>query len=196
MRTTSSRPDDQEALSHLDAGRPAQRKVTPAGRGTLTPVAEREPGLFPLGLRASATLDQMKTAHSPELGRSPFWERSSRAMPDPELLPRRVRRVGPRIVPAVKLPRWPPLSHGGAFWNTSGRTKLPHCVPQGDYSSPEYTGRGRPRSEVVPGPFCESVMGYPPRARSTLFRLGPAFFTARFTLAFDLPVFFASYRTS
>ncbi len=49
---------------------------------------------------------------------------------------------------------------------------------------------------MVPGPFCESVMGYPPRARSTLFRLGPAFYTARFTLAFDLPVFFASYRTS
>jgi hypothetical protein len=78
-------------------------------------------------------LDQMKIAFSPELGRSPFWERSSRALPDPELLPRRVRRVGPRIVPAVKLPRWPPLSHGGAFWNTSGRTKLPHCVPQGDF---------------------------------------------------------------
>jgi Mn2+/Fe2+ NRAMP family transporter len=29
-----------------------------------------------------------------------------------------------------------------------------------------------------------------------LFGLGPAFFTARFTLAFDLPVFLASYRTS
>jgi hypothetical protein len=27
-------------------------------------------------------------------------------------------------------------------------------------------------------------------------RLGPDFFTAGFTLAFDLPVFFASYRTS
>ena len=31
----------------------------------------------------------------------------------PGMLPRRVRRVGPRIVPAVKSPRWPPLSHGG-----------------------------------------------------------------------------------
>ena len=29
----------------------------------------------------------------------------------PGMLPRRVRRVGPRIVPAVKSPRWPPLSH-------------------------------------------------------------------------------------
>ena len=55
-------------------------------------------------LRAPATLDQMKMTRSPELGRSPFWERSSRALPDPEMLPRRVRRVGPRIVPAVKSP--------------------------------------------------------------------------------------------
>jgi hypothetical protein len=64
-------------------------------------------GLSRCPQRASATLDQMKTAHSPELGRSPFWEGSSRALPDPECLPRRVRRVGPRIVPAVKSPRWP-----------------------------------------------------------------------------------------
>jgi len=35
-----------------------------------------------------------------------------------------------------------------------------------------------------------------PRARSTFLRLGPAFFAARFTLAFDFPIFFASYRTS
>jgi hypothetical protein len=34
-------------------------------------------------VRASATLDQMRT-RSPELGRSPFWERSSRALLDPE----------------------------------------------------------------------------------------------------------------
>ena len=46
------------------------------------------------------------------------------------------------------------------------------------------------------GLSASAVMGYRPRARSTLFRLGPDFFTARFTLAFDLPVFFASYRTS
>ena len=30
--------------------------------------------------------------------------------------------------------------------------------PAGDYSSPGYTGRGRPRSEVVPGPFHERVI--------------------------------------
>jgi hypothetical protein len=40
-----------------------------------------------LGLRASAALDQMKIARSSELGRSPFWERSSRALPDPECCP-------------------------------------------------------------------------------------------------------------
>ena len=37
-------------------------------------------------LRAPATLDQMRS-RSPELGRSPFWERSSRALPDPEFAP-------------------------------------------------------------------------------------------------------------
>jgi hypothetical protein len=38
-------------------------------------------------LRAPATLDQMKIARSSELGRSPFWEGSSRALPDPECCP-------------------------------------------------------------------------------------------------------------
>jgi hypothetical protein len=36
------------------------------------------------------------------------------------------------------------------------------------------------------------LSAYPLRARSTFLRLGPDFFTARFTFAFDLPVFFAS----
>jgi len=36
--------------------------------------------------RASATLDQ-NALRSPELGRSPFWERPSRALPDPEESP-------------------------------------------------------------------------------------------------------------
>ena len=46
-------------------------------------------GAFPHSslLRASATLDQMKIARSSGLGRSPFWERSSRALPDPETCP-------------------------------------------------------------------------------------------------------------
>jgi hypothetical protein len=35
------------------------------------------------GVRASATLDQLRI-RSPELGRSPFWERPSRALLDPE----------------------------------------------------------------------------------------------------------------
>ena len=36
------------------------------------------------------------------------------------------------------------------------------------------------------------MANYPPSARSTFLRLGPPFFTARFTLALDFPVFFAS----
>ena len=79
-----------ERLGPKDAGGPAPKQPGPF----------TYPGL----LRAPATLDQMKMTRSPELGRSPFWERSSRALPDPEMLPRRVRRVGPRIVPAVKSP--------------------------------------------------------------------------------------------
>ena len=44
-----------------------------------------QPGRAVIGaLRASATLDQMKIARSSELGSSPFWEGSSRALPDPE----------------------------------------------------------------------------------------------------------------
>jgi hypothetical protein len=34
---------------------------------------------------------------------------------------------------------------------------------------------------------------HPRNSRSTRLRDGPAFFTARFTLAFDYPVFFAEY---
>jgi hypothetical protein len=34
-----------------------------------------------------ATLSQQKPQGSPELGRSPFWERPSRALPDPEEMP-------------------------------------------------------------------------------------------------------------
>jgi hypothetical protein len=34
-----------------------------------------------------ATLNQQKPTGSPELGRSPFWERPSRALPDPEEMP-------------------------------------------------------------------------------------------------------------
>ena len=38
-------------------------------------------------LRALATLNQQKPTGSPELGRSPFWDRPSRALPDPEEMP-------------------------------------------------------------------------------------------------------------
>ena len=40
-----------------------------------------------IGLRVLATLSQQKPQGSPELGRSPFWERPSRALPDPEEMP-------------------------------------------------------------------------------------------------------------
>ena len=38
-------------------------------------------------MRALATLNQQKPTGSPELGRSPFWDRPSRALPDPEEMP-------------------------------------------------------------------------------------------------------------
>ena len=62
-------------------------------------------------LRAPATLDQMKMTRSPELGRSPFWERSSRALPDPETAAPASNASRLSLAPAVKSPRWPPLSH-------------------------------------------------------------------------------------
>ena len=68
-----------------------------AGRGRIQLAVRR--AFAAAGTSTLTTLDQMKTARSPELGRSPFWERSSRALPDPEMLPRRVRRVGPRQPP-------------------------------------------------------------------------------------------------
>ena len=42
------------------------------------------PGPFPLGLRTLTTSDPYQLSRSPELGRSPFWERPSRAQPDLE----------------------------------------------------------------------------------------------------------------
>jgi hypothetical protein len=53
-------------------------------------------GAFPHSglLRGSATLDQMKTDRRNLAGRLSGRDRA--ALPDPELLPRRVRRVGPR----------------------------------------------------------------------------------------------------
>jgi hypothetical protein len=41
------------------------------------------PGAFPIAMRAAATLDQQMLS-ARRSGRSPFWERSSRAPPDPE----------------------------------------------------------------------------------------------------------------
>ena len=41
------------------------------------------PGPFPLGLRTLTTSDPYQLSRSPELGRSPFGERSSRALLDP-----------------------------------------------------------------------------------------------------------------
>ena len=56
-----------------------------AGRGRIQLAVRR--AFAAAGTSTLTTLDQMKTARSPELGRSPFWERSSRALPDPECCP-------------------------------------------------------------------------------------------------------------
>src|SRR3954471_18016776 len=49
-----------------------------------------------------ATLSQQKPQGSPELGRSPFWERPSRALPDPEEMPAS-RGSWPLLSPAVNI---------------------------------------------------------------------------------------------
>ena len=58
-------------------------------------------------LRAPATLDQMKMTRSPEVGRSPFWERSSRALPDPETAAPASNASRLSLAPAVKSPLRP-----------------------------------------------------------------------------------------
>jgi hypothetical protein len=110
--------------------RPAQGKSHPLGPNKdAGGPGSRQTGAFPYSglLRAPATLDQMKTVHSPELGRSPFWERSSRALPDPETAPAS-ETSRPARAAAVKSPT------GSA---ESGR---------GSYSSP---ARGTPVSIVI-----------------------------------------------
>jgi hypothetical protein len=78
---------------------------------------------------------------------------------------------------------------------TLSAARLPQCGLLRELPPLVPKGVGGPCFRAA-GAFHDRVAGYPPRARLTPFRLGPAFFTARFTLAFDFPVFFASYRTS
>jgi hypothetical protein len=72
--------EERRALVGLVRVRPAEGVLIPPAQGTREALVFEPAGAFPSGLlRAPTTLDQLKTAHSPELGRSPFWERSSRA---------------------------------------------------------------------------------------------------------------------
>jgi hypothetical protein len=79
-------------------------------------------GAFPHSglLRGSATLDQNEDSPLVGTWRVVFLGEIEPRAARPGMLPRRVRRVGPRIVPAVKSPRWPPLSHGGAHPTKGG----------------------------------------------------------------------------
>jgi hypothetical protein len=100
-------------------------------------------------LRASATLDPHKLSPRRELGRSPFHERPSRALPDPEDVPASspgrppvgpAVNDGPAIRPLRFRPVWlggqprsstsnpqAPLSHGGASYG-GGRVGLPDRI--------------------------------------------------------------------
>jgi hypothetical protein len=51
-----------------------------------------------------------ENCRSPELGRAPFWERSSRALPDPECCPGEWEASRPAHSPTVKSHRWLCLS--------------------------------------------------------------------------------------
>jgi hypothetical protein len=91
--------EERRALVGLVRVRPAEGVLSPPAQGTREALASKQPGPFPIRIARVGDLGPNEDAHSPELGRSPFWERPSRALPDPERLPRRVRRVGPRQPP-------------------------------------------------------------------------------------------------
>ena len=88
-------------------------------------------GAFPHSglLRGSATLDQNEDSPLVGTWRVVFLGEIEPRAARPGMLPRRVRRVGPRIVPAVKSPRWPPLSHGPP---TNARRLSPPGRPSAD----------------------------------------------------------------
>ena len=77
---------------------------SPLAPWTREALVSKQPGLFPLGIARVGDLGPTNAIRSPD-GRLPFWERPSRALPDPERT-RRVMRVGSRLAPAVKSHRW------------------------------------------------------------------------------------------
>ena len=87
------------------------------------------------------------------------------------LLPRSVTRS---LLPFSE----PRTKHRG---NPVGRARLPQCVLLREL--PPLA----PRTREALVPSSRGLSAYLPRERSALLRLGPAFFTTRFTPAFDLP---------
>ena len=72
-------------------------------------------------LRAPATFGPMRSRSS-ELGRSPFWERSSRALPDPEDFSHASNAIRPPRAAAVnKTHQRASLSHGGQIGRKGAR---------------------------------------------------------------------------
>jgi hypothetical protein len=71
---------------------------------------------------------------------------------------------------------------------------LSEFVFAGSHVSPQPIGAVS--DKTLAGELVRWLTVQPPSSRSTFLRLAPAFLAARFTSPFDLPVFFASYRTS
>jgi hypothetical protein len=87
IRRTASRPREMQLSREAGSVR-TNREIAP-----LWPLKDaggpgfQAAGAFPVANARVGDLGPTNAIRSPELGRSPFWERSSRALPDPEDLP-------------------------------------------------------------------------------------------------------------
>src|SRR5258705_12212443 len=88
-------PSDRAALVPV---RPAEGNLIPPGPRDVGGPGDATPprGLSPFGFARVGDLGPNENCRSPELGRAPFWERPSRALPDPEDMPRQVGPVSRR----------------------------------------------------------------------------------------------------
>jgi hypothetical protein len=85
--------------------------------GTREALVSKQPGPFPIGPFARVgDLGPTNAIRSPELGRSPFWDRPSRALPDPEEMP-------------ASDPSRPPVGSTKALASTAGYFSRLHFTP-------------------------------------------------------------------
>jgi hypothetical protein len=147
--------EERRALVGLVRVCPAEGVLIPPAQGTREALVSKQPGPFPIRIARAGDLGPNEDAYSPELGRSPFWERPSRALPDPERLPRRVRRVGPRQPPlSTKRTSGSHGRHGSRQRKTSPEDTDSHCAHHaGRLASAERVRMGRDgakRGETLP----------------------------------------------